>query len=197
MTRLALIRHGQTEWNVIRRIQGQHDSPLTAEGRAKLTRWAKNLSSHAFEAVYSSPLGRARDTAASLAMLLGLPPVRTDDRLSEQAFGTWTGRLVSELDAEGVMAEQTALGWAFCPPEGESRQEVFQRAFPALLDIAAAHKGGQVLVVTHQVVLRSVLYALQGRDFLPRESDQLRPRALHWLEAEGGCLRVAAINQTL
>ncbi|MFP5221825.1 MAG: histidine phosphatase family protein [Acidobacteriota bacterium] len=196
MTRLALIRHAPTEWNAAGRIQGQHDSPLTPDGLELARSWCATLAGFGFSALYSSPLGRAMHTATVVGDPLGLGPVPVAD-LREQAFGQWTGRTVAELRGQGVLAPQEALGWAFTPPGGEDRRTVLERAWNCLLDIAARHHGQSVLVVTHEGVLRAVLYALKGRDYLPHEPKILAPRALHVLQAHGGCLSIEAWNLTL
>ncbi|KAF0233669.1 MAG: putative phosphoglycerate [Desulfovibrionaceae bacterium] len=196
MTLLALIRHARTEWNAAGRIQGHEDSPLTPDGLEAARSWAGTLAPFNFSALYSSPLGRAMHTATVVGGPLGLDPVPVPD-LREQAFGEWTGRTVAELRAQGLLAPQEALGWAFTPPGGEDRRAVLERAWNCLMDIAARHVGQSVLAVTHEGVLRALLYALKGRDYLPSEPKILAPRALHILRAQDGCLRIEAWNQTL
>lgn len=196
MTRIALIRHAQTEWNVARRIQGRRDSPLTTEGELAASRWAATLAPYGFDALYSSPLGRAMRTARLVGEGLGLAPVALDG-LVEHEFGQWTGRSVEELRRDGELAPQEALGWAFRPPGGEDRREVLARAWEALTALAARHRGGSVLAVTHEGVIRAVLYAISGRDYLPSEPRMLAPRALHLLTCHGGCLSAEEINLTL
>lgn len=196
MTRLGIIRHAQTEWNVQRRIQGQDDSPLTPEGVLAARAWGPALAVHGFSALYSSPLGRAMRTAELVGEGLGLTPV-PEPGLTEQAFGEWTGRQVSELRGQGLLDGPEALGWAFTPPGGEDRREVLLRAWKSLTDLAARHQGESILAVTHEGVVRAVLYALMGRDYLPEEPKILAPRALHVLRLERGCLRVEMINQPL
>lgn len=196
MTRLALIRHAQTEWNVAGRIQGQEDSPLTPQGLDAARAWAGTLAGFGFSALYSSPLGRAMHTARLVGGALGLSPAPLPE-LREQSFGEWTGRTVSDLRVQGVLAPQEALGWAFAPPGGEDRRTVLERAWNCLLALAERHEGQSVLAVTHEGVLRAVLYALKGRDYLPHEPKILAPRALHILRAGDGCLRVDVLNLPL
>lgn len=196
MTRLALIRHARTEWNDAGRIQGLEDSPLTPGGLEAARSWAGALAPFKFSALYTSPLGRAMHTATVVGGQLGLVPVSAPD-LREQAFGEWTGHTVAELRAQGLLAPQESLGWAFTPPGGEDRRAVLERAWNCLMDIAARHVGESVLAVTHEGVLRAVLYALKGRDYLPSEPRILAPRALHILRAQDGCLRIEAWNQPL
>lgn len=197
MIRLALIRHAETEWNAARRIQGQDDSPLTTGGREAATRWVETLAPLGFTALYASPLGRAMATADIVGLGLGLVPVAAPG-VAEQAFGAWTGRSIAELRQSGAFSPQEALGWAFTPPGGEDRATVLARSWNALLSLAAQHPPeDRLLVVTHEGVIRAVLYALLGRDYLPGEPAILTPRALHWLTAENGCLRLDAMNEPL
>jgi probable phosphoglycerate mutase len=196
LTRLAIIRHARTQWNDLGRIQGQDDSPLTPDGVLAAREWANSLAGYGFQALYASPLGRAMHTARLLGQTMGLHPV-AESGLKEQAFGEWTGRLVSELRGTGQLGPQEALGWAFSPPGGEDRCSVLTRAWNSLTAIAARHPGQSVLVVTHEGVIRAVLYALMGRDYLPREPKILAPRALHMLRAEGDCLVIENWNVAL
>jgi len=195
MTRIGLLRHARTRWNAEGRIQGRADSPLTAEGLAAARLWTPALAPYGFRALRASPQGRAMATALALGEGLGLTPVPAPG-LEEQDFGQWTGRTVAELRAGGLLAPQEALGWAFTPPGGESRADVLARAWAALTGLGRAHPEG-VLVVTHEGVIRAVLYALLGRDYLPAEPKALAPRALHLLSARGDCLRLEDRNIAL
>jgi probable phosphoglycerate mutase len=196
VTRLAIIRHGETQWNVAGRIQGQSDSPLTPGGEETVRGWAKTLGGYDFSALYASPLGRAMRTAELVGAGLGLAPVPKPG-LEEQAFGEWTGGIISELRASGELSRQEALGWAFTPPGGEDRQTVLLRAWKCLLELAQRHAGQSILAVTHEGVIRAVLYALKGRDYLPSEPKIIAPRSLHVLRAHGGCLRIEDWNLSL
>lgn len=196
MTSLALIRHAHTEWNAQGRIQGQSDSPLTSQGRAWAKQCARTLGVGEFQAVYASPLGRAMATAGIIGEKLGLA-VSPQPGLMEQAFGAWEGKTVQELRESGLLQPQMALGWAFEPPGGESRQALLARVWESLLALGRGHPRGKVLVVAHEGVLRAVCYALLGRDYLPGEPKVLEPRTLHWLRADGVCLRIEALNQPL
>jgi probable phosphoglycerate mutase len=195
MTRIALLRHAETQWNVARRIQGRGDSPLTGEGERAARVWSHALESHGFRALYASPLPRAMRTARVLGERLGLEPV-PEPGLIEQDFGPWEGENVEALRARGVLGPVEALGWAFAAPGCEDRAAVLGRAWDTLLRLAARHEGRGVLAVTHEGVIRAVLYALMGRDYLPCEPKVLTPRALHVLRAEKGCLKLDAWNLT-
>jgi broad specificity phosphatase PhoE len=129
---LYFVRHGETDWNRERRLQGQHDIPLNALGRVQASRCGEVLRGllgrdgrRAEEYRYvSSPLGRARETMELLRAAMGLEPgtYRTDARLMEMSFGRWEGFTFAELqarEAEGL-AERERDKWGFVLPGGES-----------------------------------------------------------------------------
>src|SRR4030067_2492051 len=99
VSRLILIRHGETDWNVDGRWQGQADVPLNARGIAQAEETAQSLSNVKFAAIYSSDLARARQTAEALSRIVGLP-VQTDARLREIHQGAWQGLRVPEIEAQ-------------------------------------------------------------------------------------------------
>lgn len=130
---LYLLRHGQTEWNAERRIQGRLDSPLTDLGKAQVRRAAGVLAGridpHSARFV-SSPLGRARASMDIVAETLGRTPgaYEVDDAVAELDFGAWCGRLVEELKAEDAWAARSRDKWNFVPPGGESYAAMARRA---------------------------------------------------------------------
>lgn len=159
--RLALLRHGPTDWNRQGRIQGSIDTPLSPEGRAKMA--ALQLPEDFAAAVaYSSPKLRARQTAK----MLGLKQVILDGRLIEQNWGYWEGLTKEEMRARfGEDAFQRAgsgRGIAFRPPGGESTGEVHARLRAFCADIAA--KGSDAVAVTHAGVLRAAYALATGWD---------------------------------
>lgn len=146
-----LVRHGQSSWNVERRLQGQTaHPPLTALGRDQALRAAERLAG--IDApIISSDLVRARETAEIIA---AGRPVRIDERLREQALGDLEGRLTSELSAQPVEGEISEVRWG----GGESLQDVYAR----LADFFAEYEGDLILV-THGDTLRVALALLDGR----------------------------------
>ena len=136
---LYFVRHGETDWNLERRLQGQHDIPLNVLGRTQASRCGSILrdllarhgrSAPAFDYV-SSPLGRARETMELMRTGLGLEPghYRTDARLMEISFGRWEGFTFAELqarEAEGLAARERDK-WGFVLPGGESYAQLLVR----------------------------------------------------------------------
>ncbi len=157
---LYLVRHGETTYNAEGRIQGQSDAPLSELGHRQSRAVAEALATTAIEAIYSSPLRRARESAAPIAERLGLT-VRTDPRLMELDAGLFEGRLRSELATQYAAELARWLGGDddFAIPGGESRRQLAQRGCEALRAIAAAgHR--QTVIVTHGGLLSASLRTL-------------------------------------
>jgi probable phosphoglycerate mutase len=150
MTTILLVRHGETDWNLERRVQGHTDRPLNETGRAQALALADLLADEALDAVYSSDLARARDTAAAIAARHGLDVIESRE-LREKDFGSWEGLTDTEIRARFPDAHRGAWG------DGESGTELADRVVTALRNIAAAHRGGRVVVVTHGGPMRAAL----------------------------------------
>ena len=154
MTRVIVVRHGQTEWNVEARIQGQGDSRLTAEGRAQARAISARLAAQPFDVLVSSDLGRAAATARAIAERCGKPIV-LDARLRERHFGVGEGMTYDEVDRAypGAFARIRNVDPDFVIPGGESRRQFHARVVSAMDSIAKAHDGRTIVVVTHGGVL--------------------------------------------
>lgn len=152
---LALIRHGQTDWNFDGRLQGRTDIPLNEVGRAQARAAAADFAGGYWEAVVSSSLGRARETASILADALDLPFTGTYDELVEQEYG----------EAEGITSNELAVRWPDrVIPGKEADHEVAARGVRGLHRIAADHEGRPVLAVAHGAFIRHTLAAISGHD---------------------------------
>jgi 2,3-bisphosphoglycerate-dependent phosphoglycerate mutase len=163
VTRLVAIRHGETDWNVDTRIQGQIDIGLNANGRWQAQRLGQALADERIDAVYSSDLGRALDTARAVAQQAGLT-VQTSTALRERAFGVFEG--LTFADIEQRFPDQ-ARRWrlrdaGFGPQGGETLAEFYARAVAAVADLASRHRGQHIAVVTHGGVL-DALYRAAAR----------------------------------
>jgi probable phosphoglycerate mutase len=159
VTPVLLIRHGPTAWNDNDRIQGRADLELSSRGRAEVARW-RVPAAWAEARVLSSPLRRARDTAA---LLTGRTPI-IDDRLIEMDWGDWQGRRLAELRARApaLMGANEARGLDFRPPGGESPREVCARLQALLAELAADPQ--PVVAVCHKGVIRAALVLATGWD---------------------------------
>jgi broad specificity phosphatase PhoE len=154
MTTLIVARHGETDWNFELRWQGHADTPLNERGRAQARRLATALAGRGIEAVYSSDLARARETAMIIAETLALE-VRLDPRLREVDVGEWSG--LTTADVERLYPDghrrrrEGGTGWS----AGEPFDLMSARVLAALRAIASENPGSVVLLVTHGGPLRA------------------------------------------
>ncbi len=194
-TRYALIRHAQTVWNREKKIQGHSDSPLTADGEKQASSWGHILSQFAWNRILVSDAGRAKATAEIINAILKAP-LTIDSRLKEQNWGQWEGLTVRQIEFESrqILDDQVNAGWDFCPPGGESRRSVWQRSQAILAEAAERYPGQNLLVVTHEGIVKSLIYHLCGRRFLPGEPAILKSNQLHWLVYYHSGLRIERIN---
>lgn len=165
MTRLVLIRHGETDWNVEGRYQGQADPPLNERGLAQARRLAEELRDVGLEVLYTSPLRRAAQTARVLAEALGLT-LHFEPRLMEIHQGEWQGRLWSEIAVlyPDLYRRWQSEPWTVTLPGGESLAQVQERVYAALDDILPRHQGQCVGLVTHRIPIILIKMRYQGLD---------------------------------
>ena len=194
-TRFGLVRHAQTVWNQDKMIQGQKDSVLTTAGRRQSCTWGQRLAVLSFDRILSSDLGRTLATAELINRVLKLPMKKTS-RLREQDWGVWTGRRIRDIENESPeeLRRMEQAGWQFCPPGGESRRDVWLRSRGALEDASRRWPGKTILTVTHEGVIKCLLYGLAERKFLPQEPAMIKPRYLHWLAAGETGLVIERVN---
>ncbi|MFJ5861992.1 histidine phosphatase family protein [Pseudarthrobacter sp. NPDC092439] len=154
-TTFALIRHGQTDWNAERRLQGSTDIPLNDVGRGQARDAVATLAPYRWDAVVSSPLSRAAETADLIAEGLGLTVARRVPELTERSFGP----------AEGMQAgpELEALRVPGGFRGAESEDDAAARGLGALEELAEEFRGRRLLVVTHGTLLRVSLSRATGR----------------------------------
>jgi 2,3-bisphosphoglycerate-dependent phosphoglycerate mutase len=163
VTRIVAVRHGETVWNAEMRMQGQLDTALSERGRRQASRAAAALADEGIEAIVSSDLARAYDTASAAARVVGLA-VATDRGLRERSFGIFQGYTYAEIDARWP---DDAARWrrhdpAFAPEGGETLVEFNARAVAAVTAIAEQARGRSILVVTHGGVLDCLYRAASG-----------------------------------
>ncbi len=196
-TCFGLFRHGQTVWNQQKRIQGRLDSELTPEGAAAVRAWARFLASErwSWQRIITSPAPRARKTAAIINDSLQVE-IEEDDSLREQDWGLWEGLTWSEImqSHSDFLEEQIKTGWSYRPPQGESRQEVCSRARSALAAHGRRRPGEEILVVTHQGVIKSLIYSIEKRRFLPNEPELIDKNSLQTIIWKNDDLTAAAYN---
>ncbi len=190
---LLLIRHGETAWNLDKRLQGRADLPLTAAARAAIA--GRRLPAR-FDAGewFASPLGRALDTAR----LLGAEARTIEPRLIEMDFGDWEGYRTAELREKfgPAMVANESRGLDMQPPGGESPRQVQRRLRPWLAERAAA--GGLSIAVSHKGVIRAVLAMAFDWDMVRRQPVRLDWRAAHLFAImEDGSVTPAELNVEL
>lgn len=151
MTRIVLVRHGQSEWNALGRWQGWADPPLTPLGREQAHRAVAAIG--AVDAVVSSDLRRALDTATIVAAERGLAPPAVVPALRERDVGEWTGLTREEIERRWP----GALDGGFPePPGGESRAALVQRMLGIVAQLAETYADQDVLAVSHGGSIRSL-----------------------------------------
>ncbi|MEQ9490036.1 MAG: histidine phosphatase family protein [Alphaproteobacteria bacterium] len=179
MTLLALIRHGPTDWNREKRLQGRVDNGLSEAGRTAVSEWRLPPDLNGFEWI-ASPLSRAVETAR----ILTGKTVPTDPRLTEMSFGDWEGQVLDELRTSlgASMVENEARGLDFLPPGGESPRMVIERLEGFWQDIARSEK--PTIAVCHKAVIRACYAAATGWNMKNKPPNRL----------ENGCAQVFAVT---
>ena len=159
-TRIIAVRHGETDWNVATRIQGQLDIPLNALGQWQAAQVAQALQTESLDAVYASDLARAWATGEAIARTASRP-LQAHTGLRERGFGSLQGQTFAEIEAAFT---EDARRWRsrdpdWAPPGGESLIRLGERIARTLAEIAGRHLGEQIVLVAHGGVL-DVLYRL-------------------------------------
>ena len=157
-----MLRHGETQVSLDGVFCGDTDAPLSENGHAQAERIAPQLVKLKLEAIYVSPMQRARDTAAPVARLLGLTPVIERD-LREIGYGSWEGKKEADLAKSDP---QNYSRWVqdpahHAPPGGENGYAIAARSMPVVERVLEAHSGN-VLLVSHKATIRVVACALMG-----------------------------------
>jgi broad specificity phosphatase PhoE len=189
VTTIYLARHGESDWNVENRFQGHTDRPLTQLGLEQADELANVLADVPLEAVYASPLLRARATAEAVAARKGLDVIALP-ALREVDVGSWAGLARAEVELRFPEGFRSWLaggpGWT----DGESYEEMAERVVTALHEIAARHPAGRVLVVSHGGPIRAAHAAAAGMDVYSY-------RGLHPVEPNARLSSVAVENGTI
>jgi broad specificity phosphatase PhoE len=162
LTKVFLVRHGATDWNLYKRAQGQADIPLDKAGELQALDTAKHLAALDIAAVYSSDLSRARDTAKAIANLQGLEVIE-DPRFREIDQGEWTGLPVAEIARKWPDLWGSARHYS-TRPGGESPKQVRDRALAGLKDAVERNPEGTIVVVSHGGTIRWISAEAMGYD---------------------------------
>jgi 2,3-bisphosphoglycerate-dependent phosphoglycerate mutase len=186
-TRIIAVRHGETEWNVATRIQGQLDVGLNERGLWQARRTARALQREDIAALYSSDLARARSTAHALGALNGLA-VQPDRGLRERGFGVFEGKTFAEIEAEHP---EEARRWRqrdlyFEPAGGESLTTFYARVVGTFTRLAQSHPGEQIAVFAHGGVLDALYRAASHIPLAAPRTWQLANTAINRVLYYGG-----------
>lgn len=196
MVRLLLCRHGQTEWNVAHRFQGQNNSNLTPMGEQQAIKLGERLAGIHIDAVYSSSLQRALDTAKLVVGNRGFEIIPVDE-LKEISLGKLEGLNFEEGYRLYPDAMEHFWDITSNSDEREAVGDVMRRASKAINEIADRHPNQTVLIVTHGVVLRSLYVYLKHWD-MKDASNQPKPQStcLCDIRREAGVWSIAMWNDT-
>jgi len=185
MTRFFLVRHGETEWNRLRKIQGISDIPLNDTGRSQAAALGDILSKHRFDLIVSSPLSRALETAQIVARKLGMPAPLVIQDLVERNYGEAEGSSGLELDT--LYPPGTEI------PGREIRADVTKRVVRTLHDLAIRHPEADILAVAHGAVIRCVVdYAAPGE-----YSEPITNCSVHSFSHVAGSLELVAFDDPM
>lgn len=186
-TRLCIVRHGETDWNAGKRIQGQIDVPLSALGHAQARATANSLVSEGFAALYSSDLARARQTAEATAHLAHLP-LNLLPGLRERHYGVFQGLTYDEAESHhpGDYARHKSRDPHFVPAGGESLLDLAARLDDTLADIVRRHAGGAVVIFTHGGVLDILHRQATGKPLDTPRDFAIPNCGINWIEVSGG-----------
>jgi len=164
MTRIVLVRHGQTEWNRVERFRGRADVPLNETGRAQAEATGKRVAVEwQPSAIYASPLSRAVKTAAAIARHFDLP-VQIHHGIADIDYGQWQGLTPDEVK---VRWPEIHHAWYNAPhtmriPGGETLDDLRTRGMAAVKELAARYAGQTVVLVGHTVINRIILLGVLG-----------------------------------
>ena len=160
MTKVIFVRHGQTKWNLVGKYQGQSDIELTDLGRHQAELLAENFPSEKLDAIYSSDLSRAMETANIVGKRFGLV-ANPEPAFREIHFGVWEGMTYEEISRQWPEAIQLFFKHPdeLDIPKGESFQDVQARATHRLAEIVANNPSSVIAVFAHGAVLRTILAA--------------------------------------
>jgi len=191
MLTLYLVRHGQTAFNAEGRVQGWLDVPLDDTGLLQAQRVAQRFSAKPIQAIYSSPLRRAADTARAIGQACGREVI-FDERLREYHMGDWTGLTGEEIAATtpGFRMDDPDLAI----PNGESAQDMHRRVASLLQDWIMRHMGETIVAVSHGGTLGALIGTMLGLPVMRRHPFAFGNAAVTKASYENGRWRLRSLN---
>ncbi|MHB9058494.1 MAG: histidine phosphatase family protein [Bacillota bacterium] len=192
-----LVRHAETSWNADGRFQGQVDTELSPLGRRQAAALGTRLAALAPSGLYTSDLWRARETADLAGSVAGL--TATPDRaFREVHVGQWQGLTFDEVRTSrpDSFAEWVSGRAGFRFPQGETYEEGAARAMERLEGLAAGHRGGRLVIVSHGGVLRAMIYSILGLEHGHRGRMTLTNAGVSAIAGAPGRWRLVLLNDT-
>ncbi len=186
-TRICLLRPGEPDWTLEKRLQGHEDVPLNDMGRTQARAAAGRFARESIAAIYSSDLCRALDTARAIGETLDIP-VQVLAGLRERHFGAFQGLTQEEArqsDPEGY-ARYRGRQTDYVLPGGESLQQLAARITATLTDLALAHPAQSILVVSHGGILDIAHRLATGKPLAAQRDFTISNAALNWIAFESG-----------
>ena len=186
-TRLCIVRHGETDWNAGKRIQGHIDIPLSAIGHAQARAAGNALKDEGFTAIYSSDLMRARQTAEATAHLANIP-LQVLPELRERHYGIFEGLTYTEIAARYPedYARHKSREPRFAPPGGESLADLDLRLGKTFDAIVRRHAGAAVAIFTHGGVLDIIYRRAAGQPLHTPRDFTIPNTGINWIEVVDG-----------
>jgi len=153
--KICFVRHGETDWNTQKRVQGREDIPLNEDGRRQAEELGRILAAHKWDVIVSSPLGRAYDTAVAIGENCGISAdsILFDIDLIERDFGELSGAVYGDDFLERMQTDVAGI---------ETASAVRERVYGALLRIVDVYAGKDVIAVSHGGAINALLYRLSG-----------------------------------
>ncbi|MBD0380432.1 histidine phosphatase family protein [Paenibacillus sedimenti] len=198
MTKLYLIRHGETEWNIEHRLQGHSDSPLSPLGRMQALWLSEALEDVPFDVICASSSGRTLQTATIVKGRRALPIISSDDWM-EMNLGAWEGRIAEEIKQEDK--DNFHAFWnephRYMPASGESYQDLLARVLPALERLLVEHAGKTICLVSHSVTLKVIMAHFEQRELAELwNPPYFHPTCLSMVEWKDGNQRIVLHGDT-
>lgn len=164
MTRIILTRHGETEWNIERRVQGRLDSPLTEKGLTQARSLALRLRNESIQYLYSSDLPRAFATAEEIRRELQLERVIPEPRIREFSFGDWEGKLWDELrqNYKDIFRIWDSTPQLVQVPSGDNMYSFSEKVWEYFQELITKHRGDTICLVSHGLTLKLLVTKALG-----------------------------------
>ncbi len=192
---IYIVRHGATDWNQAKSIQGQLDTPLNAAGRAQAALAAQRLTQVGATALYSSDLLRAYETAQIIGRETGLRVIQKPG-LREMHFGAWQGLSSAQIQARDPerYAARRACPYEVPPPGGETWRRFYERGVQALRDILQVTDAPRIIIATHSGICTVLGLESLGLGYAGKRTFGNDNCAIHTLAADGTAWRAVSLN---